>query len=275
MTQFPFDAEDQWAEDGYIVLRGLLPLTRLAELKQRIAARIIGDPVPNLAGDVDAAILNSFRRDTKCHQLSFYELGPSAFEIIFCQPVIAIATRLLGAEVELNPTQHVRVKLPTRLYQETVGRADPDVVPWHQDAFAKDPAPHLCDMVTFWVPLVSVHRVNGTIAVFPGSHREGPIKHDRTGIVCGLPAGRPRWITAEPGDVVVFHKHLVHGSTANDSLSLRWSIDFRVQAKGAFSGRDDAPNIPLPTEEPYCRTSLLLSWLAQQRAACGLLEGSK
>jgi len=253
----------QLDRDGYAVIRGAVPIELVVCVKQQLARRIAGKPIE--LAEHDGAVIAAFQQDRRCHHRRFDELGPSAFDLIFCGVFYEAAQEALRADLTLNPTQHVRAKLPTALYETATGKPDPDVVPWHQDAFASDGHPSVFNMLTFWVPLAPVSQANGTLGVYLGSHRKGSLFHRAHGL--SVNEAKAIWIDARPGDFVVFHKHLVHGSGLNSTSGIRWSLDFRVQSAGADCGRKDASSIPfvmLARGDRVRRSEVFGQWLAQQ-----------
>ena len=81
------------------------------------------------------------------------------------------------------------------------------------------------DMFTTWVPLGSVPRSHGGLAIKPGSQRSTRVRYrplDR------LERG---WLTTdyEPGDVVVFHCLTTHAALPNHEETMRISAEYRWQ----------------------------------------------
>jgi hypothetical protein len=81
------------------------------------------------------------------------------------------------------------------------------------------------DMFTTWVPLGSVPRSHGGLAIKPGSQRSTRVRYrplDR------LERG---WLTTdyEPGDVLVFHCLTTHAALPNHEQTMRISAEYRWQ----------------------------------------------
>jgi len=111
--------------------------------------------------------------------------------------------------------------------------------PWHQDAyyFPFDRGPQ----VGVWLAVTEATLANGPLWVLPGSHREpvhavepdrrahaqfGYVEitdHDMSGAVPVL---------LRPGDLLVFHGHLMHKSTDNLSSSMRAAMVYHYGAAG-------------------------------------------
>ncbi len=111
--------------------------------------------------------------------------------------------------------------------------------PWHQDAFyfPFDRRPQ----VGLWLAVTEASRDNGPLWVLPGSHHE-PVHdvvpdrrpdagyayveiadHDMTG---GVP------VLLRPGDLLVFHSHLMHRSTDNASDGMRAAMVYHYGETG-------------------------------------------
>ncbi len=101
---------------------------------------------------------------------------------------------------------------------------------------------HTTDFRTFWIPLMEIDRDMGGLAVAEGSHKLGLREHVEQDIYSYVLKGRKQkgvaldaitepWLTAtyRPGDILVFHPHLLHWGTPNRSDKIRLSVDVRVQ----------------------------------------------
>ena len=105
-------------------------------------------------------------------------------------------------------------------------------------------------MINVWTPLVPVSRHNGCMQFSRGSHKLGLVEHSyrrelgegtREGhwlhidpavlaSHCSAESGRVVDIEMAPGDIVLFHQHMLHSSQhPNRSDQVRWALDFRYQ----------------------------------------------
>jgi hypothetical protein len=105
---------------------------------------------------------------------------------------------------------------------------------WHQDAhYYRRWQPGDGQLVSCWMPLVSVDAGSSCLEFVAGSHRGGLVERLRapTGLftVADEAIDAERVVTAEmePGDVVLFTDTTLHQSTRNDSDHIRWSLDIR------------------------------------------------
>ena len=84
------------------------------------------------------------------------------------------------------------------------------------------------DSVVVWVPLVDVNNKNGSIIIWPKSHKEGVLPYKNIGgfaTVEGFKNGLQTEL--EVGDIVIFSTLLVHSSGDILDNSIRWSCHFR------------------------------------------------
>jgi ectoine hydroxylase-related dioxygenase (phytanoyl-CoA dioxygenase family) len=84
------------------------------------------------------------------------------------------------------------------------------------------------DSLVVWVPLVDVNKENGSIIVYPGTHKLGPLPFETNGGFAEVKTtGNGIQPELEAGDIAIFSTLLVHesGDITNDSI--RWSCHFR------------------------------------------------
>ena len=113
------------------------------------------------------------------------------------------------------------------------------IVPWHQDKsywVGAKAAP----VITVWIPLVDTKSENGCLHVLPRTHRRRVLGHHSetySGTAYTMvDVKHTRWrlkdVVALPmaaGGAILFNDRLIHSSTANNSNSVRWSVDLRYQ----------------------------------------------
>ena len=111
-----------------------------------------------------------------------------------------------------------------------------------------DPIADRTNMLTVWIALSDAPVERGCLQVIPRSHRQALRTH------CPGKPGRPFAISdalldldrATPvptraGDVILMHKHTIHGSLPNVSEAIRWSLDLRYNPTGQPTGRPQFP----------------------------------
>ncbi|MEN8158619.1 MAG: phytanoyl-CoA dioxygenase family protein [Myxococcota bacterium] len=226
---------EQWDEEGCFLLPGFADaevgqamLDRVVEISRKAGGEVVHDgfivtPEQNLAGSVDASA-DAELRVSKIFKL--HRDGPfRAF--IESQPILGIGRSLLGPRLDCFLSQFI-FKNPAAWGQ-----------PWHQDSFyfPFDRAPQ----VGLWLAVTEATLENGCLWVLPGSHRESIHEHvpDRrpnanVGYVeivdHDFDAERP--VTMAPGDLLVFHSHLMHRSKDNRSDGLRAAMVYHLAEHG-------------------------------------------
>jgi ectoine hydroxylase-related dioxygenase (phytanoyl-CoA dioxygenase family) len=113
--------------------------------------------------------------------------------------------------------------------------------PWHQDSyyFAFNTRPQ----VGIWLAVTEATLDNGCLHVMPGSHRERVHEHvpDRrphaqygyTEIV-DYDTSKSMPVLMQPGDLLVFHSHLMHRSTDNLSGGIRAAMVWHYARSGTI-----------------------------------------
>lgn len=84
------------------------------------------------------------------------------------------------------------------------------------------------DSLVLWVPLVNVNKENGSILIWPGTHKDGVLPYKTIGGFASVETkGNYVQPSLEVGDIVIFSTLLVHssGDILNDTI--RWSCHFR------------------------------------------------
>lgn len=84
------------------------------------------------------------------------------------------------------------------------------------------------DSIVVWIPLVRVSRENGSILIWPQSHKRGPLPfHSKGGFASVEITGDYVQPELEVGDIVIFSTLLVHASGEILDDTIRWSCHFR------------------------------------------------
>jgi hypothetical protein len=227
----------RFTEDGYAVLRGLLPVgrleplraaidTRVAAIRNELAAEGVCAPGPT---EPFARNLCFAGRHAVRYGRSWTEAlaGQAVYDLHHAPELLAALEPLLGPAICGHRQYNLRPKLPGQ---------DLTVVPWHQDTGYYGAHTAADTIITAWIPLVPVDAHNGCMQVVPGSHRHGAIAH-RSGVGDGAfleAAGswdeRAVTLAMVPGDVLLMHNLLLHRSGENHTDGIRWSIDCRFFA---------------------------------------------
>ena len=234
------DAElRQWADDGFFLRRGFVPEATARAIESEavgLARRAAGTAAcegallleePNLtrdprdAGQADEAWETRIAKMFKLHRMG-------AFRAFIERPEIGTLVRgLLGPTVDCFLSQFI-FKNPGAWGQ-----------PWHQDAFyfPFDRGPQ----VGLWLAITETTLENGPLHVLRGSHVEPVHKHvpdRRTGALYGYVEivdhgmERAEPVLMQPGDLLVFHSHLMHRSTDNQSQRHRAAMVYHCAVRG-------------------------------------------
>ena len=224
-----------WDRDGFFLVKEFSPpdvcdamLRRAIDLAREadgrgVAGTAIVHPERNLADSVGSEALAEERvsKVFKVHR-------DSVFHEFATQPdLVASVQHLLGTDIDCFLSQFI-FKNPGAWGQ-----------PWHQDAFyfPFDRGPQ----VGVWLAVTEATLANGCLHVVPGSHLEPVHEHllDRRpnanqGYVeildHDMSGERP--VTMAPGDLLIFHSHLMHRSKDNNSSAIRAAMGYHFGERG-------------------------------------------
>lgn len=221
-----------WDERGFFVRRGFAPettpremLARVVEICRRYAA---GESV------APALVLPETRPDPSAEKPEdfvskvFRLHRDPAFEGFAREPrVLDAVGDLIGDDLDAFLSQFI-FKSPSAYGQ-----------PWHQDAFYFPFEPDL--QVGIWLAVTRATLENGCLHVLPGSHREPVHAHE----IDRSPASNYGYreivdhdmrgsvpVLMDPGDLLVFHSHLMHRSTDNRSSEMRAAMVYHFSPAG-------------------------------------------
>jgi phytanoyl-CoA hydroxylase len=221
------DERDRYWRDGYVMRRGLIDRETLARIEARFLAIVSGE-VPVSEGMVlmkDVHFVDGGGQpETALHainKLLSFEQDPELWSFATDVRLLACVRDLVGTELKT---------LSTNVFNKPPGVDGRH--PLHQDLryFAMRPTD---EIVATWTAIGSCTRENGCLAVIPRSHLGELVEH-----------GDPEWdevnfgffaakgidvdarvhVEMEPGDTILFHPLLVHGSGRNQSGGFRRAI---------------------------------------------------
>lgn len=220
--------------DGYLFLRGVLPVETLRALQAQIGALAqqagwlrAGTPVAaalaDPAGfcvDPDPVYLRTLRRINRLED--YHALKHHA-------ALMGLMEQLMGRPVFPLPLTLMRNIFPARAEYTTKAHQDFPNVQGTQECY------------TAWIPLIDCPLPVGPLQVAAGSHTVGVLDFDIAGGAGGIEITDPldgRWVSGDfrLGDVLLFHSMTVHKGLPNLSDRLRMSMDVRYQ----------------PVDEPFC-----------------------
>lgn len=97
--------------------------------------------------------------------------------------------------------------------------------PPHQDWSSMESS---MNSLVIWVPLVDVNKENGSIIIWPGTHKLGPLSFDVTGGFAQVNTeGKGIQPELEIGDIAIFSTLLIHASGDILNNTIRWSCHYR------------------------------------------------
>ena len=247
----------QFAEDGYLLLRGALtdadfdPI--IAEYEEYIGRRaeelLAAGHISALYADepFDHRLVSICREDDAIYRELdiMYLRGRASFEFLRNDRLLDMVESLVGPEITCSPIQHTRAKLPSGV---TPSGSDSHVAPWHQDAGVtwEEADPHF--ILTVWLPLCAATPENGCLQILPRAHRNGLVQHhikQGLGTVIideEMPQTEALTLPMDKGDVLLMDKQTPHRSTPNNADTVRWSMDLRYQKTGTPTGRPFYPD---------------------------------
>jgi phytanoyl-CoA hydroxylase len=245
VSTLPQEQRDLYWRDGFTVVRGLFDADELAPWLARTRALASGEAKPpapmKLVRDVmvaKGAVVPRTPEHAIC-KINFFENDPVLAEYAHAPKLLDRIEALLG---------------PKLLFVNSMVVTKPPGVdarhPLHQDLlyFGFRPGDAV---VGTWTALEPVTRTNGCLAVLPGSHRGELLKHEvpdwdyvNFGFLGakGVDASSERvHVEMEPGDTLLFHSLLIHGSGTNRTEGFRRAISAhyaRADAHDEWGGKD-------------------------------------
>lgn len=181
-------------------------------------------------------------------------VGPAVFRLLTNPRLLDVVESVVGPEVYSNPVQHIRTKLPPRVFENGTSKNGlVSKVEWHQDNGVILPEADESEILTVWLALTDATTENGCMQVMPGSHRDGLKDHcpvDQLRIpdsLLELEQARP--LPMKAGSALLMTSRTVHASTDNVSEnSVRISFDLRYQPIGQPTGRPSFPGFVARSE---------------------------
>ena len=209
---------EQFREQGYLVVDGLLSGEEVQQVRQRtedlITGAVPGFPAADIelepgAKTVELATVRKLNRPAANDPVFLAHAGNPR--------VLAIVESILGPDIKLYNSQ---------CFMKPPGGVEK---PYHQDSayFAIEPM----DLVTCWTALDDVTLEKGPMWVIPGSHRQGVLDHSQPWVVRdrrdkqvpveSTDRSRETPLLMPAGGCSFHHSLLLHRSTPNRSTSSR------------------------------------------------------
>jgi len=242
---------EHWERDGFFVVPGFAPAATLETMHKRALELVrdaeAGGSIGNAYVVPESALAEAERAEDRVSKVFRVHRDEPVFHAFATDArLLDLVGAILGEKLDCFLSQFI-FKLPGALGQ-----------PWHQDAFyfPFDRGPQ----VGAWLAITEATYENGPLWVLPGSHREpvhrtvsdtrehaGPayveiIDHDMSGAVPAL---------LKPGDLLVFHSHLMHKSTDNAVDHERAAMVYHYAAAGTVD----------QSREKWCMTPPNIEWM--------------
>ena len=231
-SQFGAGNLDQFRQDGFVAIEGLLSPSEIATATAALSFLIAGGN-PAYAGVSLEDVAQGDRPGPADREpyvrklLGFVDFEPRLALIAHHPSVLEIVERILGGPVRL--VQDMALLKPAHIGREK---------PWHQDAayFLLHPPESVLGV---WIALDAATPGNGCMHVIPGTHRVGPQPHyhDRD---CQLPdeevaVDRDVMVPLAPGGALFFSSLLHHATPPNRSATRRRALQFHYAARTAHA----------------------------------------
>jgi len=229
-------------EQGYLVLRGLIDAPSLQRYNQRFEDLVNGKlplaPGMKIMQDV-MVVKGAVHPESELHAVNkmlCLEEDPVLFEFAHHPALVSAVQSLLGDEIYC---------LSSNVFNKPPGVDGKH--PMHQDLryFKLAPADKI---VGIWTAILPATRASGCLAVLPGSHKRGMLEHDTPdwdfvnygffGIE-DIDLSERVHVELQPGDTLLFHPLLVHGSGTNRSDGFRRAISIHCAAADCTSDKGD------------------------------------
>ncbi len=210
------DQKQFYADNGYVVVRGLLSPEEAATYRQEthaLAERLSAQRnIDSTWGSADTVTTKKTSL-LHCHDVQFQSAAFS--RLIVDERLMAVATGIIGPNVQLHHT---------KMFIKPPEKGSP--FPMHQDApfFPHDNHSMIAAIVHFDDAPIE----KGCVRVVPGSHKLGMLPHLEQGgwhlSPEEYPVSEALPVEAKAGDVLFFSYLTIHGSGLNESGEARTTV---------------------------------------------------
>jgi len=256
MVSRPPSAEDwqeRYREDGFVLLPRLFAPDALKRFEQRFLALAAGtaSPTRNMVVMRDVMVARgAVDPPSPVHAVNkvlSFEDDPVLFAHALEPGLLARARSLVGPSL---------MTISTNVFNKPPGVDGRH--PLHQDLryFTLRPADGI---VAAWTAISRCTRENGCLAVVPGSHR-GPLRRHaypgwdfvNRGFLAAddAPIGDRVHVEMEPGDTLLFHPLLLHGSGRNRTDGFRRAISTHYASRACERPEGPRKREPVTAEVP-------------------------
>jgi ectoine hydroxylase-related dioxygenase (phytanoyl-CoA dioxygenase family) len=208
--------QQEFKQNGFVYLKNVFSTAEIAQLEidlKEAAATKSGDDVLD-------------KGNLKFHALLMHR-SEKIRQFISQAKIIDLLTPLAGGDIWVRWDQAVEKQPGAGTF------------PWHQDnqySYLKD------QHFQFWISMTSMTADNGGLWVVPGSHKGLlQFEKDDSHVVYKGNTDNKVFISAEPGDVVIFSSFLLHSTTPNITQKSRWAYVIEYMKIGDIDPNVDAP----------------------------------
>ncbi len=222
-----------FARDGYVIVRGAIPMAACARLRA-VAERDLAAAVPPVEYEVDTQYPGAPESHAAPGGRTVRRLLQAcARDVIFREwataaPIVVRLKQLLGPQIALSQAHHNCVMTKDPRYSS--------ITSWHRDirywSYARP------ELVSAWLALGTERPENGSLMVLPGTQaltldadRLDAAQFLRMDVAANAELLRTRVCAElEPGDVLFFHCCLFHAASDNRSAHTKFSAVFTYRA---------------------------------------------
>jgi len=238
---------EAYFEHGYLLLPGLIDTDELARYNERFESIVAGRealaPGMKIMQDV-MVVKGAVQPATPTHGVNkvlCLEEDPTLFAFAHHSGLVAAVASIIGREI---------YSLSSNVFNKPPGVDGKH--PMHQDLryFKLSPADKI---IGVWTAMLPALRETGCLSVIPGSHKRGPLEHENPDWefvnygfygVRDLDISQRVHVEMQPGDTLLFHPLLIHGSGSNKGEDFRRAISVHFASDECESPDKDWRNNP-------------------------------
>jgi phytanoyl-CoA hydroxylase len=217
-------AKQQIQENGYFIYRNFFPNEYIENIKKSAESVFsIQFDRFNYTGTFQEKMIRLFdeQQQTFINCGKIIQQGLIELYKLPLENKLLNELKMLGIDFPVMCTRPVMFFNHPKLAKEVVYYKTPP----HQDWPSMEASQ---DSLVVWVPLIDTNKENGSIIIYPGSHKNGVLPFtSNNGFAEVNFIGESTQPIVNTGDIVIFSTLLVHesGDILNDSI--RWSCHFR------------------------------------------------
>jgi ectoine hydroxylase-related dioxygenase (phytanoyl-CoA dioxygenase family) len=222
--------KEQLEKDGYIILREFFDPIKINDLQQK-SVDIFNQQFYKLGYNIFKPDTEGFKNNMirlfNEHNETFKNCGKLIQTGLIELYKLSVNNKLIKILEELGIETPLMCTRPVLFFNHPKLAKSEEYykTPMHQDWPSMEASQN---SLVVWVPLVDVNKENGSIIIYPGSHKNGILPFTTEGGFAKVEyEGESIQPEMKVGDVAIFSTKLVHesGPILNDTI--RWSCHFR------------------------------------------------